>query len=351
MLMQQGRITRMTEETQAKATTVWSMIGHEWAVEHLQAHIARGQVRHAYLFTGPDGVGRRTLALRFAQALNCTQPPAPGEYCGECRECRQLARMEHPDLSVVAPEEPSNTIKVDQIRLLQRGIYLAPYQTHYRMALLLDFEQANPNAANALLKTLEEPPSRVILLLTASDSESLLPTVASRCEIIRLQPVPTGALEKKLQSQWGIDPESAGLYAHISGGRPGYASRFAHDSEALSLYQSRLDDHRRLLSASRAIRFGYAEEMDQLAKQGGDMREVLQTWLNLWRDVLLRASGAKSPLTNPDRLNEIDALVDRVGADGALQAIEALDRTLALLRGNVNRRLAFEILMLDLPRI
>ena len=327
------------------------MIGHGWAVEHLQAHIAREEVRHAYLFTGPDGVGRRTLALRFAQALNCTQSPAPGEFCGECRDCRQLGRMEHPDLAVVVPEEPSYTIKVDQVRQLQRGLHLAPYQARYRIALLLDFEQANPNAANALLKTLEEPPARVILLLTASDAESLLPTVASRCEIIRLNPVPISTLEGKLAELWELEAEEARLFAHLSGGRPGYAFRFAHEQDYLSLYQSRLDDHRRLLRAGRAIRFRYAEEMDNLAKKGVDIRQFLQAWLNLWRDVLLRSSGAKSPLTNPDRLDEIDQLSARLGAQGALQAIAALDHTLNILQGNVNRRLALEILMLDLPRI
>jgi DNA polymerase-3 subunit delta' len=338
----------MTTFEQPATASSWSLIGHAWAVEHLKAQIVRGEVRHAYLFTGPDGVGRRSLALRFAQGINCSQTPAPGDFCGVCRECLQLERMEHPDLSILAPEPPSWSIKVDQIRQLQHSVQLAPYQAVRRIALLLDFERANPNASNALLKTLEEPPARVILLLTASDVESLLPTIASRCEVIRLQPVPLPLLEGELQTQWGIEPDSARLFAHLSGGRPGAAHRFAHETDYLTNYRSQLDDHRRLLNASRAARFAYAET---LAEAEAAIQPTLQAWLNLWRDVLLRAAGAGGPLTNPDRLDEIDSLADRVGSPGALRAIDSLEKTLALLGANVNRRLSLEVLMLDLPRI
>ncbi len=138
----------------------WGILGHDWAVELLQGHITQGLTRQAYLITGPRGVGRRTLALRFAQALNCTQPIALGIPCRKCRACTQIERMLHPDLAVVQAEQVGGSLKVDQIRELQRSLSLAPYEARYRIAVLLRFEEANPNAANALLKTLEEPPRR-----------------------------------------------------------------------------------------------------------------------------------------------------------------------------------------------
>jgi hypothetical protein len=146
-------------------------------------HIANGSVRHAYLFCGPPGVGRRSLALRFVQALNCVQPPAPGEACGQCRMCEQTWRMQLPDLHLIQIAEDAQTIKVEQVRELQRLLALAPYQARYRVALLLGFEKATAGAQNALLKTLEEAPEKAILLLTADSPDNLLPTITSRCEV------------------------------------------------------------------------------------------------------------------------------------------------------------------------
>jgi DNA polymerase III subunit delta' len=132
----------------------WDLLGHGWAIQLLKEHIIKQRMRHAYLLTGPAGVGRRTLALRFAQALNCPQPAASGVPCRSCRTCRLLENSQHPDLAVVQAEQVEGTLKVDQVRELQRSLALSPYEAKYRIALLLRFEEAHPSAANALLKTL-----------------------------------------------------------------------------------------------------------------------------------------------------------------------------------------------------
>ncbi len=204
----------------------WDLLGHEWAVDMLRQHIIRDAVRHAYLFTGPPGLGRRTLALRFAQALNCPQSTASGQPCGTCRDCKQIENMQHPDLSIVQAETEGGTLKVDQVREVRRSLSLKPYQAKYRVALFLRFQEASEGAANALLKTLEEAPGHVILILTADNPEQLLPTITSRCEILRLRPLPVDAIEAHLKSH-GAEAESAHLIAHVSGGRPGYALRLA----------------------------------------------------------------------------------------------------------------------------
>jgi DNA polymerase III subunit delta' len=202
----------------------WEVAGHAWAEHLLYEHLVRGEVRHAYLLTGPAGVGRRTLALRFTQALNCLQPPAPGEFCGQCRVCRQTAAMQHSDLAVVQAEKEGGTLKVEQVRDLQRSLSLLPYEAHFRVALLLRFEEAHPSAQNALLKTLEEAPQRVILLLTADSAENLLPTIVSRCEVLRLRPMALDHLQTYLETQ-GMDAVDARLLAHLSGG--GWVMHFA----------------------------------------------------------------------------------------------------------------------------
>jgi DNA polymerase-3 subunit delta' len=326
----------------------WDMLGHDWAVDLLKEHIVRESTRHAYLFTGPHGIGRRTLALRFAQALNCPQAPSPGEPCRACRTCKQIENMQYADLSIVHADQVGGTLKVDQVRELQRTLALAPYEADYRVAVLLRFEESNPSAANALLKTLEEPPSQVILVLTAESSERLLPTIVSRCEVLRLRPLPLQVVEDGLQALWDLPAERARLLAHLSGGRPGYALRLHRDPDALDQRKACLDDHYRLLSSSRVARFAYAE---QLSKDRDTLRDTLEIWLSYWRDVLLRTAGASAPLANLDRKEEIEALASQLNMETARDSVGAIEKTTDLLNSNVNVRLAADVLLLDLPRI
>lgn len=320
----------------------WNILGHAWAVDMLRRHIAAGATRHAYLFTGPAGVGRRTLALRFAQALNCAHPPAPGEFCGQCRECRQTAAMTHPDLAVIQAENEGGTLKVEQVRELKRTVSLKPYQAAYRVGLFLRFEEANPSASNALLKTLEEAPPHVILLLTAETPEALLPTIVSRCETLRLRPLPIEDVRRELESR-GVANDRAELIAHVSGGRPGYAFRLAEDPSLLEFRQQKLEELQRLLSASRVDKFAYAE---QLAKDKDAMRETFLVWESFWRDVFLAASSADAPLANIDRAKEIRSLANQLGLAAARQKVRETERALQQLGRNVNARLLAEVLLL-----
>ena len=328
----------------------WDMLGHEWAVNLLREHVANGQLRHAYLLTGPQGVGRRTLALRLAQALNCNQPPAPGEPCRACRDCIQIERIQHPDLTVVQAEQEGGTLKVDQVRELQHGLALAPYQARYRVALLLRFEESHPSAANALLKTLEEPPDQVVLILTAGSSESLLPTITSRCEVLRLRPLPLEVLKDGLLTRWRVPVEQATLLASLAGGRPGYALRLFEQPELMAQRQAYLDALSELVGVSRTQRFAYINDLTKdKDKAKENIRQMLLAWLPFWRDVLLRAAGSTVPMANIDRDESIRELATRLGLDSARQAVTAIERTLDLLDKNVNTRLAAEVLMLDLP--
>src|SRR5512138_2509429 len=211
----------------------WEVFGHDWAVEMLQQHVAHDTLRHAYLLTGPGGLGRRTLAVRLAQALNCQTPTAPGVPCRTCRSCKQIEAGQNIDLMVVQAENEGGTLKVEQVREVTRFLSLKPYQSQYKIVILLRFQEANANAQNALLKTLEEAPGYAVLLLTADNAEQLLPTIISRCEILRLRPLAVDAGAGFLTSR-GIDEGKARLLAHLSGGRPGFALRLCADEAALS---------------------------------------------------------------------------------------------------------------------
>lgn len=325
----------------------WGVVGHEWAARLLQGHIARQETRHAYLFTGPQGVGRRTLALRFAQALNCLQPPKPGEFCGVCRICKQTDAMQHSDLSVVQAEKEGGVLKVEQIREVQHSLSLLPYEAHYRVALLLRFQDANPSAQNALLKTLEEAPQRVVLMLTADSAESLLPTIVSRCEVLRLRPMPLERLEAELVRQ-EVPREDARMLAHLAGGRLGYALQLRDSPGVMDQRRAFLEDLLNLLTESRRERFAYAESV---YRDKESLRQGFQVWLSFWRDLMLRVASPDLPLINLDLEDEIDRLARKVDLATAREQVTALEQGIARLDANVNSRLLTEVLLMDWPKL
>jgi DNA polymerase III subunit delta' len=324
----------------------WNLVGHEWAVDMLKKHIVNRTTRHAYLFTGPPGLGRRTLALRFAQALNCQTPLDVGIPCGQCRDCKQIEGMQHADLTVVQAEAEGGTLKVDQIREARRTLILKPYQSKYRVAIFLRFQEANDNAANALLKTLEEAPSYAVLILTADNPEQLLPTIVSRCEVLRLRPLKIEEVQSELESR-RLESSRAELIAHISSGRPGYAQRLMESDSLLERREERLNDLQGLISASRVEKFAYA---DKLARDKDSMRQAILIWLSYWRDVMLRSAQARTPLVNVDRNIEIENLAGRLNLSSARAVVGGLEDVLEKMERNVNPRLLAEVMLLDLPK-
>lgn len=323
----------------------WHFIGNEWAVDLLSRQVARGSMRHAYLFTGPSGVGRRTLALRLTQAINCAQPPAPGSFCGDCRACRGFARMQHSDLLVVQKQEGDREIKVGAIRELSRSLSRTPLEARYQIALLLNFNEASDEAANALLKTLEEPNPSVLICITAPDTDSLPETIASRCEVVRLRPMPVDKLQAVLDNR----TQQASLLAALTGGRPGMALHLNDDPSAVEQRAEWLAACRRLLTANRVDRFAFAEKA---GKDRETLRAMLLVWLSFWRDVLWRSGRPATSLNYPDEEKHASALAQQVGFESARGALTSTERTLEQLTvTNVNARLALEVLLLDFPTL
>lgn len=292
------------------------------------------------------------MALRLVQAVNCEAPPVPGEACGTCRTCSQINRMEHADLIVVRPED-GGVLKVEQVRDLQHFVSLAPYASNYRAALLLNFEQANTNAQNALLKTLEEPNPKVLMLVTVGDAENLLPTITSRCELIRLRPMAVDGLSALLQESGKADAERSALIAHLSGGRVGYAYRLLEDTEYFARRTAWMNDLLELIRSGKNARIQYSHRhtspsIIERAKAKMDLDEMMTFWLPFWRDVMLSCSGSSAMLTNIDLESAISRIAQAVQPQEAERAVHSLEHAFVRLQ-SANLQLMLDNILLGWP--
>jgi DNA polymerase III subunit delta' len=321
----------------------WPVIGHAWAVLSLARAVSADRPAHAYLISGPPQIGKTTLAQSLALALNC-QAANPARPCGQCRSCRLIAAGKHPDVQLIEPD--GARVKIDQVRALQHDLSLRPVEGRYRVAIFDQFEVATTEAQNALLKTLEEPPDYVVLIVLAPDPELLLPTIVSRCQHVPLRPLTVTQVREALIEKWSVESRQADLLAHLSGGRLGWAVAAAGDSSVMSARAKYLDDLPALLKADRVARFAYAED---LAKKGDLARSAIDLWRTWWRDVLLACSGSSADLINIDRAAQIQEVAHRVDLNQAKAAADACGRALWQMDRNVTARLVVEVLLLDFP--
>ncbi len=329
------------------------VFGHEWAIDLLTGALSNDRLSHAYLLTGPAHIGKTTLARAFAQTLNCEAGGlAP---CQACRSCQLIGNDRHPDVRLIRPELAASgrkeTLRIEQVRNLQKALALAPYEARYQVAILTRFHRASLGAANALLKTLEEPPERVIIILTADLADSLLPTIVSRCQSLSLRPLPLDQVESALLERWEATEDRARQLAHLSGGRLGLAVRLLSDPHLFSQHQEQLDALESLLHQDRTGRFLYADRMTR-KRRGTAVVDTLELWLGWWRDVVLIAGGeqhAPFPITNVDRIERITEVAKQCGLQTACSAVRSIQRTIWQLERNANTRLAIEVLMLNLP--
>jgi len=197
------------------------IIGQEVAVNILKKSIENNRCAHAYLFAGPDGVGKRTTAIAFAKALNCRSSCSDG--CGRCDSCRKIEKGTHPDVELISAREGGLTISIDQIRKLQRRVSYKPLEGNWKVYIIDDAASATEEAANCLLKTLEEPPPQVVLILITDNIYRLLSTVRSRCQLILFKQIPRTLIEKMLRDQYNVTSDEARSLAWHSSGSIGRA--------------------------------------------------------------------------------------------------------------------------------
>ena len=342
-----------TDQTQTQG---WNIIGHEHAIDILRRTLSAEQVRHAYLFTGPEHIGKGVLARRFAQTLLCTGGTdpriSPSDPCNNCLSCRKVLHGNHPDVHVIARPADKQFIVIEQIRELQGSAARKTLEGRRNIFIIDGAHEMNPQSANCLLKTLEEPESDVILLLTVPDAGLLLPTILSRVQIISMQLLTVSQIKNALVERWEAEANEAGLIAALAAGRMGWAVQAMEDEEMLEERSEQLDLLTKALSAHKVQRFEIVQEIaKRFGNDGEKVRALLELWLLWWRDMVLAANSCLDLTVNVDKRDLLKTQALKLGSTKAEQMIRAILRTQEALDQNVNARLALEVLMLDMPTL
>ena len=328
----------------------WGVVGHEQAISRLQLAIVGQRVRHAYLFSGPEHIGKTLLARRFAQTLLCTggsDPEVAPEYpCNVCLSCRKVMHGNHPDVHIIARPTDKQFILIEQIRALQGDAARKTLEGRRNIFIIEGAHEMNAQAANSFLKTLEEPEPDVVLLLTAPDAGLLLSTILSRVQQVPMHLLTTAQISTALVERWEVEAEEAALIAALAAGRMGWAVKAVEDEEMLAERKAQLEMLMRLPTTSKVERFEVAQ---QLSGDSEKVRSVLELWLLWWRDMVLAAHNSLDLTVNVDMRGLLEKQAAKFGAGESRRMVQAILRTMEMLEQNVNARVALEVLMLDLP--
>ncbi len=335
---------------------MWQIIGQDRAVSLLQRSLEREALAHAYLLVGPPHVGKMTLALELAQAVNCgvAEPP-----CGECASCQRIALGKHADVQIIglagngdSPEAGSRTeIGIARIRDVMHSANLPPFEGRSRVFIVDGAEQMSTEAANCLLKTLEEPADGVIFVLLTTNDRLLPATVVSRCQRLELPPLAGTGVEAALSHRWGVAAERARLLARLCHGCLGWAVSAAVDDDLLRRRKERLDRLLAALTADYEGRFAYvAELVTQFSRDREPVWEVLSLWLDWWHDLLLVKTGGSDMVANVDMMDELGDWAEAYSMLQIKDFIRSIRAAEEQLKLNASPRLVLEVLMLGIPR-
>ncbi len=339
-------------------------VGHDKAVKALTRALDNDGIAHAYLIAGPPNIGKMTLAMDIARAVNCVADEQPNMFgetepkpCNTCGPCDRIARGLHTDVRVMSLGEDSRgrtqtLISIDQVREAQREASLRPSEGKYRVFIIDRAEYLSPGAATALLKTLEEPPDQVIFILAATDSDRMLPTISSRCQTYKLRPVRQSVIADYLKSQHGAEEETAEEVARLSEGRIGWAIGAIADPSVLEAIEEKIMTVESIVRAGLEARFEYAEKLARAFTRDRDaVRDELAVWLEWWRDMMIVKAGLPRYVKHLARLDTFQEGAAKVTVEEVAKAVAAVEVTARRLDRNANARLALDNMLLAMPRI
>lgn len=320
------------------------ILGHEQIKEHFTNAVQTGKISHAYILSGEAGMGRKSLAHAFALSLLCEKGlPQP---CMQCHACKQVLSGNHPDLIHVTHEKPAS-IGVDDIReQINDTIMVRPYSSYYKIYIVDEAEKMTVQAQNALLKTIEEPPSYAVILLLTTNPDAFLQTILSRCVQLKLKPLRDSVVKEYLIQSLQVEESQAEIYAAFARGNLGKAIHLAESEDFKQMYEQ-------LMKLLKGLKDGdITELLDQIKSfkdNNLDIRECLDFMQMWYRDVLMyKTTKDINLLIFKDEFTTIKTMSTLSGYEGLEKILEAIDKVRIRLDANVNMELAMELMLLTM---
>ena len=332
-----------------------AIIGQEHPIRLLKTFIRNGTQPHALLFTGDVGIGKKMSAMAFAMACNCQalatsleQGACPDsieiDACGVCSPCRKIVANQHPDIITISPA--STVIRIDQIRALLETLALKPHEARQRVVVIAEARAMNPEAANALLKVLEEPPDRTLMVLTAGQPSDLLPTVVSRCRQIRFLPLKSTQIERLLMAAGDVTPQTAATAAALCGGSFVRAQKLI-DERWLRRRKWIVDALSHVTTNKAGGLRPWLALAEMLANRKDRVEESLEI-VKIWLRDLLVVQYDPGRILNQDRIEGLTRTAGQFDQPQLIRQIEAVDGALTALRSNTNVRLTLDAMVVQM---
>lgn len=320
------------------------IIGQEPVIENLRKSLAREQVSHAYLIEGLTGTGKRTIARELAMGIVCQHQE--NKPCHICQSCIKSLHQNHPEIKWI---EEDGAVKIERVRELQREIMMKPYEGRYKVFVLCNAETMTVQAQNALLKTLEEPPPYGVLILLTSNVNSLLPTVVSRCQTLKLRPVERDRISNFLETEKEISKEAAKVIAAFSNGIPGKALSLLEDEDFNRRRNTLIAITQELLQKNTISLIEKAQFFVEEKNYTEELLDILTSW---YRDLLIyRETQAFQFTMNYDKMKEIEGQSSKIGLKQLRDIILMIDKAKRNLKSNVNYQLNFEVMLLNIQEV
>jgi len=319
------------------------IVGQEKPIESLKKAIERDQVAHAYLFEGAEGLGKKAIALKLASALVCNNKDKP---CGKCNSCIKVSTGNHPEIKII---EGQVTIKVDEIRELIKDIQLKPYEGSRKVYIICDADKMNIQGQNALLKTLEEPPNYATLILLTTKGNSLLPTIVSRCQTIKLNPISLENIKSYLINNKDIDSEKAQMLAAFSGGIIGRAVELLDNPDFHVRREGVINLCKDLMTPKL---LNILDQISFFEEQKSHIEEVLDLMISWYRDLFVyKETRSVELIINVDKTEEIDYQVRGIDLRKVRDIIFIIEKAKNNLKSNVQFHLNIEVMLLNIQEV